>query len=165
MTYKMVQNLVTNCPYHLEWLTRCNWINNDISMDSNEMLGIQDTIFVLWEKFWFSSSIFVSWRIRVFYLSCSVDNLSCIILAIVLDNSAESILNCRVIAVDEVVFNKTDRERWFAWATEMLDFLPTTMSKLNEFVPTERLPTIAIFLCFGAAGILLMQCDDSGRNH
>lgn len=47
----------------------------------------------------------------------------------------------------------------------MLDLLSTNGGHNEEPVPTERLPTIAIFLCLGAAGILLMQCDESRRNH
>lgn len=45
------------------------------------------------------------------YLSRSIDDLSCVILAIVLDNPAECVLNCRVIAFHEVVLDKANGER------------------------------------------------------
>lgn len=45
------------------------------------------------------------------YLSRSVDDLSCVILAIVLDNPAECVLNCRIIAFHEVVLDKANGER------------------------------------------------------
>lgn len=48
---------------------------------------------------------------EITYLSRGVDNLSCVILAIVLDNPAECVLNCRVIAFHEVVFDKANGER------------------------------------------------------
>lgn len=47
------------------------------------------------------------------YLSCSIDDLGCVVLAIVLDNSTERILNSGIIAFDEVVLDKPDRERRF----------------------------------------------------
>lgn len=50
-------------------------------------------------------------HMQITYLSCSIDDLSCIVLAIVLDNSAECVLNCRVIAFHEVVLDKADCER------------------------------------------------------
>lgn len=45
------------------------------------------------------------------YLSCSVDDLSRIVLSIVLDDPTEGVLDCRVIALDEVVFDKADCKR------------------------------------------------------
>lgn len=80
-------------------------------MNSNEMLRIQDTIFVLWEILVQLINLLYHGSARVSYLSRSVDNLGRIILAIVLDNSTEGILDCRVIAFDKVVFDKTDSER------------------------------------------------------
>jgi hypothetical protein len=47
---------------------------------------------------------------KVIYLSRSIDNLSRIVLAVVFDNSAEGVLNGRVIAFDEVMLDKADRE-------------------------------------------------------
>lgn len=54
------------------------------------------------------------WRIAkalVSHLSRSIDDLSRIVLSIVLNDPAEGILDCRVIALDEVMFDKTDCER------------------------------------------------------
>lgn len=41
------------------------------------------------------------------YLACSVHNLSGIVLALVLDDSTKRILNCRVVALDEVMVDKS----------------------------------------------------------
>lgn len=102
----------------------------------------------------------------VTYLSCSIDNLSCIVLAIVLDNPAESVLNCRVIAFHKVVLNKTNSEGGFACVRRMSAPIAMTAWVMNEeLVPTERLPTIAIFRCLGAAGILRVKCGKTQLNH
>lgn len=50
---------------------------------------------------------------RCTYLSSSIHDLGCIVLAIVFDDSAKSIFDCWVIAFDEVMFHKTDGERGF----------------------------------------------------
>jgi hypothetical protein len=51
---------------------------------------------------------------EVSYLSCGVHNLSGIVLAVVLDNPAEGILDCGVVALHEMLFNEADRERGLA---------------------------------------------------
>jgi hypothetical protein len=48
------------------------------------------------------------------YLSCGVHDLGCIVLAVVLDNPAEGILDCGVVALHEMLFDKADRERRLA---------------------------------------------------
>lgn len=51
------------------------------------------------------------------YLPGSVYNFSRVVLAIVLDDPAEGIFNCGVVAFDEMVLNKADCERRFACGT------------------------------------------------
>lgn len=57
-------------------------------------------------------------RRRDAYLSSSIYNLSGVVLAIVFDNSTESILNCGVVALHEMMLDKADCERRFAWNTK-----------------------------------------------
>jgi hypothetical protein len=51
---------------------------------------------------------------EVSYLSCGVHDLSGIVLAVVLDNPAEGVLDCGVVALHEMLFDKANRERRFA---------------------------------------------------
>jgi hypothetical protein len=49
------------------------------------------------------------------YLSSSIYDLRGIVLTIVFDDPAESILDCGVVAFHKMMFDKTDSERGFAW--------------------------------------------------
>lgn len=49
------------------------------------------------------------------YLSGRIDNLRCEILAIVLDDAAEGVLNGGIITLYEVALDEADRERRLAW--------------------------------------------------
>lgn len=100
------------------------------------------------------------------YLTSGIDNLCCKILSIVLNDSAECVLDRRVIAFYKMVLDETYCEGRFTWCSVsaastciMNPALKTRRSKSiphNELqtIPTERLPTIAIFRCLGAVGIL-----------
>lgn len=48
----MVQNLIPNDRHHLKGLARCHRVYNDVAMDANEMLRVQDTIFILDRVSW-----------------------------------------------------------------------------------------------------------------
>lgn len=74
------------------------------------MLGVQDAVFVLWGGQLDNSTWHVAEALAA-YLACSVDDLSRIVLSIVLDDPTEGVLDCRVIALDEVVFDKADCKR------------------------------------------------------
>lgn len=91
-------------------------------MNTNEMLRVQDAILIL-----HVTIIIMGQRrdrrrgptggeVRVrTYLSSGIDDLSRIILPIVFDDSAECVLNCGVVAFDEVVLHETDCEGGFAY--------------------------------------------------
>lgn len=51
------------------------------------------------------------WQRERSYLPSSIYDLSRVVLSVVLDNPAECILNCGVIAFNEVMLNEADRER------------------------------------------------------
>lgn len=94
------------------------------------------------------------------YLPSGIYDLGRVVLPIVLDDPAEGILNCRVIAFNEVMLNEANRERRFAYIAQNFN-IRQPAEQWNtvkvRLLPTERLPTIAIFRCFGAAGILNVQ--------
>lgn len=52
---------------------------------------------------------------EVQYLSRSVHNLRCVVLAVVLDNPAEGILDRGVVAFHEMLLDKADSERRLAY--------------------------------------------------
>lgn len=46
-TYQVVQDLVTNDLNHFKRLGGCNRVNENITVDSNEMLGVQNRVLIL----------------------------------------------------------------------------------------------------------------------
>ena len=87
------------------------------------------------------------------YLSRHINNLHCIVLASVLDHFAESVFDGGIIAVYKHTVHKSDGERRFAWATGSAH----SSYSLHEqhHLPTDRLPTSAIFRCLGAGMVAL----------
>jgi hypothetical protein len=79
-------------------------------MNAYEMLGIENTIFILespisnghksrdWpvHRWWGRRAI------ALIYLTCCVNDLSCVFLALKLDNLAEGVLNCWIVALYEM---------------------------------------------------------------
>ena len=47
LAYHMIQNLVANDPHHLETLLAADAVDNHVSMDTNEVLAVEDSVFVL----------------------------------------------------------------------------------------------------------------------
>lgn len=77
-------------------------------MDPDEVLGVQDAVLVLGGK-----SVLLYLRGNTPYLSSGVDDLGRIVLATMLDNPAECVLNGRVVALDEVMFDELNGQRRF----------------------------------------------------
>jgi hypothetical protein len=101
---------------------------------------------------------------NLWYLSRRIDNLSRILLVLILDHLAESILNRRIVAVYEMTIDELHRHTRLAWTqtgvSMLLCLLATLHVKLaqatrNNNVPTALLPTMATFLCLGGAILLL----------
>lgn len=44
----MIQNLVADDSHHLEALLATNAVDDHVSVDANEVLAIQNSVFVLW---------------------------------------------------------------------------------------------------------------------
>jgi hypothetical protein len=110
----MIQDLVPNCSYHLEGLSRGDRINYDIAVDANEMLRIEDTVFILAA----CQQIRDPLETGGTYLSGGIDDFGCVILSIIFDDPAECVLDCGVIALDEVVLDEADCERGFSCDTK-----------------------------------------------
>ena len=95
------------------------------------------------------------------YLASRIDDLSRIVLVLVLDHLAESILDGRVVAVDKVPVDELHRQTRLACAPARqyvvcwyLHVKPARAS--GNHVPTALLPTMATFLCLGGGAILLL---------
>lgn len=44
----MIQNLVANDSHHLETLLAADAVDNHVSVNPNEVLAVEDSVFVLW---------------------------------------------------------------------------------------------------------------------
>ena len=102
----MIEYLIPNDPTHLKALLARDGIHNHIAMDANEMLAVQN---------------------RVFILPGGVDDLKCEILVPIADYFAEGVFDCWVIGVDEMAIDELDCEgglayAW-AWSVELADAL------------------------------------------
>jgi hypothetical protein len=47
MTYKVVQDLVADDARHFEALFAGDGVDNHVAMDADEVLGVEDTVFIL----------------------------------------------------------------------------------------------------------------------
>lgn len=90
---KVVEYLITNDLDHLVRLFGSDGIDEDVAMDADKVLRVQDAILVL---------------------AGGVDDLGGIFLALVADLLAECVLDGRVVALDKVSLDVTDRQRGFA---------------------------------------------------
>ena len=95
------------------------------------------------------------------YLASSIDNLSSKVLVLPLDHLAECVLDSRIVAVDKVAVDELHRHTGLA-CTVLVSYIRAMNVQSVHVVahncaclPTALLPTMAIFLCFGGAGILL----------
>lgn len=105
----MVQDLIPNDGHHIKGLARGYRVYNDVAMDANEMLRVQDTIFILDRQ---SARVQLIALLRQpAYLARSINNLRRVILTLVFDNATECILNRRVIALYKMMVHKAHRER------------------------------------------------------
>lgn len=86
----VVENLVIHGLHHLEAVSRGDAVHQNIAMDTNGMLGIQN---------------------RVLVLPRCVDDVTVVVLALVLDGLLKDILDGRVVRVDECIFYVSHDER------------------------------------------------------
>jgi hypothetical protein len=133
-TYEVIEDLVPNDARHLEALLRSNRVDNHVAVDANEMLGVEDTVLVLWRDISSANSsrrpkgrmdvpACIEWVQHVMvgygdarrdagrkksskYLARRIDNFRCKVLVLIPDHLTEGVLNCRIIAVDKVAIDK-----------------------------------------------------------
>ena len=88
------------------------------------------------------------------YLAGGVDDLRSILLPSVLDSLAEGVLNCGIVALDEMAVDESNGERGLSCEEKMLArSLSTILCTRTRScatrrwcaVPTDLLPTMAIF--------------------
>ena len=149
----MVENLVPQNAYHVVGLLRSHRVDQQVAMYADEVFRVQDAVFVLR-----ATSGDRSLQLAVLgyrhpglsaYLTRRVDYFSREVLTTVLDDFAEGILDRRVIALHKVPLHELHRQRGFACFHQS----PAGRMQLLCGSPTDRLPTMAIFRCFGGAGI------------
>jgi len=85
--------------------------------------------------------------LRSSHLSSGVDDFGEKGLAFVLDLMTEGILNGRVVALDEVTFAVLHRQGRLACARVRLWPRNCHVNNIYKYVPTDRLPRMAIFRC------------------
>lgn len=105
----MVQNLVTDDSNHFKRLSRRDRVHDDVAMNSNKVLRIQNTVFVLSRQEMRLTKLGLARGTTWTYLASSVHNLGGIVLTVVFDDPAKGVLDCGVIAFDKVMFDKADR--------------------------------------------------------
>lgn len=94
-TYQVVQDLIPDDAHHLEALLAADRVDDHVAVDANEVLGVKDAVFIL---------------------AGGVDHLDGKVMVAVADDLAESVLDGRVVGVDEVAVDVLHCERGFACA-------------------------------------------------
>jgi hypothetical protein len=95
------------------------------------------------------------------YLTSSIDDLRREVLVLPLDHFAERVLDSRVITIDKVAVDELHRHTGLACTIRVSYIRVVKVQSVHvkahecACLPTALLPTMAIFLCFGGAGILL----------
>lgn len=91
----MVQDLIPDDAHHLEALLAADRVDDHVAVDANEVLGVKDAVFIL---------------------AGGVDHLDGKVMVAVADDLAESVLDGRVVGVDEVAVDILHCEGGFACA-------------------------------------------------
>ena len=153
----MIEDFVSDNRDHLETLSVGHAVHKHIPMQANELvlLGWMSklcthfrrlTCFEL-SKLYSSCAFDQSWVRHVFalsYLTSGVNDLREVALTIVLDLSTERILDCRIIALDKVSFDKLDCQRRLACG--LIEYCGQARARVQG-VPTDLEPRMAIFRC------------------
>lgn len=122
----MVEYLIAQNPNHFKGLLRCHRVDEHVAMDTNEVLGVQDAVFILKHRpAWGLSvsqvragrSLYCTkprWggggRFNNKYLPSRVDYFGRKFLAPVFNHTTEGILDGRVITLHEMALDELYRE-------------------------------------------------------
>lgn len=112
----MVEDLVANDAHHLKRLLRADRVDKHVAVDANEVLGIENRVFILLRQPLVSLVSSLSSSARLAYLAGSVDDLGRVVLALDRNLFAEGVFNGRIVAFDKVAIDKLHCERGFACA-------------------------------------------------
>jgi hypothetical protein len=137
----VVQNLVPNDARHLKALLAGDRVDDQIAVDTDEMLRVEDTVLILANgqlsagvskaasdkrakrsmalvvHVHFGSAL--GWggeHENLAYLASGVDNLGSIVLVLPTDHLAKRILNSGIVAIDKVPVDELDRHTRLAWS-------------------------------------------------
>ena len=117
----MVQDLVSDDSDHLKGLSRSDRIHKHVSVDSDEVLGVQLAVIVLQHQIHLVRTLSrrpnanaLGLSQRGSHLAGGINNLRCKLLPLVLDHLAERVFDGRIIAFDKVPLDELDGERRFA---------------------------------------------------
>lgn len=95
----MVQDLISDDAHHLEALLAADRVDDHVAVDTNEVLGVEDAVFIL---------------------ASGVDHLDGKVMVAVADDLAESVFDGRVVGVDKVAVDVLHCEGGFACARVVL---------------------------------------------
>lgn len=139
-----------------------NGIDKHIAVNTNKVFRVQDAVLVLHQGSDQSFGRLYALSRQIAHLTGSVDDFGGVLLSFELDNFAKSILNGRIVALYKMSIDELDRQGRFACCASISQ-IPTCRDENSmKSIPTDRLPTIAIFLCFGGAvGILARPLGDA----
>lgn len=147
-TYKMIQNLISDNTGHFEALLASDRIHNHVAMDADEMFRIEDAVLILLnhscQSCFHDACEIVDWwwqggcgsrvwlydagrKEKLMYLSRRIDDLCRKILILVPNQFAKSVLDGRIVAVDEVAVDKLHGQTRFAWTRRGQLHVPARM--------------------------------------
>ena len=128
----MIQNLISNDAAHVEALLAANRIHDHVAMNADEVLAVKNGVFILPGR---------------------INDLHREVLIPVANDFAERVFDGRVIRVHEMSIHILHSERAFAW-WYLLVVLAMWGGVSCSCIPTDLLPTMAIFRCFCCGAIL-----------
>ncbi len=92
----MIKDLVPDDSTHLKTLLAGHRVYNHVAMYADEVLAIED---------------------RIFVLACRINDFYSKILVLVTDDFAKGVLDGRVVGIDEVAIDELDCQRAFAYSS------------------------------------------------
>ena len=142
--YQVVEDFVPKDADHLEGLLGSNGIDEHVAMDADEVLGVQDAVFVL-ERGWAgqvsggrsqpaAGRFGMGYPWRSAYLPRGVDYFCGKVLTFVFDDATERVFDCRIVAFHKVPIHKLHRQGGFACQAQ----LPRVDRRTGEQILTDR---------------------------
>lgn len=126
----MIQDLLPDDADHFEGLLRGDRVDDHVAVDTDEVFGVEDGVFVL--EFVVRVCVGMTYCPRsasltkcaqifvVTHLTCCVYDFCCEILALVADDFGEGVLDRWVVALHKVAVDIANREGGFACARRAL---------------------------------------------